>query len=163
RARRRGSAPDFAFASAWRAWVLAREGRLEEAEVDARASADLALPQGWFVMGPVILGYLVDVLVDRGELGDAERLLADSGIARRRASARSGCWARPARGARRAPSGWGSTRSASSRAARTGASCWRRPRTSSTARPRAWSTRGRSPTSAPRCGAPTTAPTRASR
>ncbi|TMM04032.1 MAG: LuxR family transcriptional regulator [Actinobacteria bacterium] len=84
-ARRHGSAPQFAFAAGWRCWLLAREGHLAEAEADARSSAELALSQGWFVMGPVILGYVLEVLIDRGELEDAHRLLERSGMVTRTA------------------------------------------------------------------------------
>jgi DNA-binding CsgD family transcriptional regulator len=84
-ARRRGSAPSFAFASAWRCWLLAREGALADAEADGRSSAELLLPQGWHLVVPVVLSYLLDVLIDRGELDDAERLLEQSGMAGRAA------------------------------------------------------------------------------
>ena len=83
RGRRLGSAASFAFGWAFRALVLHRQGALADAEADARRCAELALPQGWFVMGPMILGYVLDVLVDRGELDDAETLLAASGMADR--------------------------------------------------------------------------------
>jgi DNA-binding CsgD family transcriptional regulator len=82
-ARRSGSAPDLVFAAGWRSWVHAREGRLADAEDDARISAEPAVAQGWFVMGPVILGYFLEILVDRGELDEAERLLDRSGMADR--------------------------------------------------------------------------------
>ena len=84
-ARRRGSAPSFAFASAWRCWLLAREGALADAEADARSCAELSLPQGGFVVAPLMLGYVLDVLIDRGELDDAERLLERSGMSARAA------------------------------------------------------------------------------
>jgi DNA-binding CsgD family transcriptional regulator len=82
-ARRRGSAPVFAFASGWRCWLLAREGELAEAEAEGRSCAEVALPQGVFVTVPLLLGHLVDVLVDRGELDDAEGLLERTGMATR--------------------------------------------------------------------------------
>jgi DNA-binding CsgD family transcriptional regulator len=84
-ARSRGSAPSFAFGSGWRCLLLAREGALAEAEADARSCAEVSLAQGWFVVGPLILGYALDVLIDRGELADAERLLEGSGMAARAA------------------------------------------------------------------------------
>ena len=34
-------------------------------------------------MAPPMLGYVLDVLIDRGELDDAERLLEESGLAAR--------------------------------------------------------------------------------
>jgi DNA-binding CsgD family transcriptional regulator len=80
-ARRRGSALGFACISGWRARLLARQGELAEAEADARSCAELALPQGWFGLAPPMLGYVLDVLVERGELDDAERLLDRAGMA----------------------------------------------------------------------------------
>src|SRR4051794_19671475 len=85
--RRLGYAAKLAFGWAFRALLLARQGALGDAEADARRCADLALAQGWFVMGPMILGYILDVLIDRGELDDAEALLAASGMADRPAGA----------------------------------------------------------------------------
>jgi DNA-binding CsgD family transcriptional regulator len=82
-ARRRGSAPAFAFASGLRCGLLAREGRLAEAEADARSSGELSLEQGWYVAIPNSFGALVAVLVDRGELDDADGYLARSGTAPR--------------------------------------------------------------------------------
>jgi ATP/maltotriose-dependent transcriptional regulator MalT len=80
-ARRRGSAPAFAFASGIRSGLHAREGALAEAEADARSSGELSLDQGWYVAIPNSLGSLIAVLVDRGELDDAERYLERSGMA----------------------------------------------------------------------------------
>jgi DNA-binding CsgD family transcriptional regulator len=82
-ARREGSAPGFAFAAGWRCWLLAREGRLSDAEADARSCAELSVAQGWFLRAPVILGYVLDVLIERGHLDDAHRLLDQSGMASR--------------------------------------------------------------------------------
>ena len=82
-ARRRGSAPAFAFASSIRAGLLARAGALADAEADARSSGELSLDQGWFVAIPNGLGSLLGVLVDRGALDDAERFLERSGMAER--------------------------------------------------------------------------------
>ncbi|MFN2616726.1 MAG: LuxR C-terminal-related transcriptional regulator, partial [Thermoleophilaceae bacterium] len=84
-ARRRGSAPGFAFASGARCSLLARQGALAEAEADARSCAELSLPQGWFVLGPVFLGFVLEALIDRGQLDDAERILEQSGMATRAA------------------------------------------------------------------------------
>ena len=82
-ARRHASAPVFAFASGWRCWLMARDGALVEAEADGRSCAELSLPQGWFVVVPLLLGNLLDVLVDTGELDDAVELLDRSGMAER--------------------------------------------------------------------------------
>ena len=80
-AQRLGSAPAFAFASGWRCFVLARQGLLREAEADGRSSAELALSQGWFRLGPLILGYILEALIQRDQLGDARRILEGSGMA----------------------------------------------------------------------------------
>jgi DNA-binding CsgD family transcriptional regulator len=79
-ARRRGSVPGFAIASAWRAELLAREGKLTEAEADARSCAALATPE-LLVASPATLGWVLDVLLTRGELDDADQLLRRSGLA----------------------------------------------------------------------------------
>ena len=83
--RRRGSAPGFAFASGWRCWLLARQGALVEAEADASSCAELALSQGWFAVAPPMFGYVLEALIDRGELEAAARLLDASGMADRKA------------------------------------------------------------------------------
>jgi hypothetical protein len=84
-ARRSGSAPGFAFASGWRCLLHARDGALAEAEADARSCIELSLAQGWFAVAPMILGFALDVLLDRGHLDDAEAVLAQSGMAERAA------------------------------------------------------------------------------
>jgi len=80
RAQRRGPAPSVAVALGWRCQLLAREGELAEAEADARTCAELSLPQGWFRVAPPVVGYIVEVLIDRGEFDDADRLLEGSGL-----------------------------------------------------------------------------------
>jgi DNA-binding CsgD family transcriptional regulator len=82
-ARRRGSATAFAAMSGWRGQLLARQGELVAAEADARSCAELSLSHGWFGVAPPMLGYVLDVLITRGELDDAQRLLDESGIADR--------------------------------------------------------------------------------
>jgi DNA-binding CsgD family transcriptional regulator len=71
-ARRRGSAPSFAFSSGMRCGLLARQGELVSAEADGRGWAEPAFEQGWFLAQPNGLGSLIAVLIDRGELEDAE-------------------------------------------------------------------------------------------
>ena len=72
-ARRRGSGPGFAAASVWRAWIALREGAAAEAEADARAAYDAPPGTPW---NQVISSCcLVDVLVERAELGEAEAIL----------------------------------------------------------------------------------------
>jgi DNA-binding CsgD family transcriptional regulator len=84
--RRRGSMIGFAGTSGWRCMLLARQGELADAEADARSCAEVSLPHGWFSVAPPMLGYVLDVLIARGELADAQRLLADSGMAERDAT-----------------------------------------------------------------------------
>jgi DNA-binding CsgD family transcriptional regulator len=73
-ARRRGSAPGFAAMSAWRAWIALREGAAADAEADARAAYEApsaTIWQHWFASC-----CLIDVLVERGELDEAQAVLA---------------------------------------------------------------------------------------
>ena len=81
--RRRGSAIGFASMSGWRCLHFARQGELHDAEADARSCVELSVPHGWFGVGPPMLGYVLDVLIARGELEDAQRVLAESGFADR--------------------------------------------------------------------------------
>lgn len=85
RVRRSGSALGFASLAGWRCMLLARDGRLVEAEADARSCADLSLPQGWFSLGPPMLGYVLTVLLERGAVDDARGVLAGAGAADREA------------------------------------------------------------------------------
>lgn len=80
-AQRRGSAPAFAFACGWRCLLFARVGSLADAEADVHSCAELALPQGWFRLSPLVLGYAMEVLIERGQLNDAQQLLDRSGVA----------------------------------------------------------------------------------
>ncbi|HEX2085365.1 MAG TPA: AAA family ATPase [Solirubrobacteraceae bacterium] len=83
-ARRQGSAPAFSFASGMRCGLMAREGDLAAAEADGRSCAELAIDQGWFIAQPNGIGSLISVLVDRGELDDAEHMAERSREAERR-------------------------------------------------------------------------------
>jgi DNA-binding CsgD family transcriptional regulator len=82
-ARHRGAAPWFWFLAGMRCGLLTREGSLPAAEADGRSAAELALGQGWSFAIPHMLGSLVGVLVDRGELDDAEHYLAQGDLATR--------------------------------------------------------------------------------
>ena len=84
-ARRCGSVLGFACALGWRCRLLAREGALADAEADARSCAEVSLQHGAFTFAPPMLGYVLDVLIDRGQLDDAEQLLLWSGMAEREA------------------------------------------------------------------------------
>ena len=72
-ARRTGSAPCFAFASALLAEVSRRGGDLPNAEADARAA--LAAAEGW--VAAVAAGILTAVLVDAGRASETPALLRD--------------------------------------------------------------------------------------
>ena len=76
-ARRRGSAPGFSIASAWRAWIALRAGAAADAEADARAAHDV--PSGTFWVRLMSSCCLIDVLVERGELDEAVAVLATAG------------------------------------------------------------------------------------
>jgi DNA-binding CsgD family transcriptional regulator len=78
--RRAGSMPGFAFTSGWRCLLLARCGELAEAEADARDCVELSLSQGWVSVAPMILGFALEALLDRGHPDDAAELLARSGM-----------------------------------------------------------------------------------
>ena len=76
-ARRRGSAPGFAGASAWRAWIALRAGAAAEAEADARAAYDAHSGTTWQHLFSSCC--LIDVLVERGELAEAQAILVAAG------------------------------------------------------------------------------------
>lgn len=78
-AQRRGSVPGFATASVWRAWIALREGSAADAEADARAAYE-ALPAGmWQHM--FCSSCLIEVLVERRELAEAQAILDAAGAA----------------------------------------------------------------------------------
>jgi DNA-binding CsgD family transcriptional regulator/Flp pilus assembly protein TadD len=71
---RRGSAPGFATASAWRAWIALREGSAADAEAEARAAYDVLSGGTWSQAW--CSACLAEVLIERGELDEAEAVLA---------------------------------------------------------------------------------------
>ena len=75
-AQRRGSAPGFVTASAWRAWIALREGSAADAEADARAAFAVPAPPYWEVFSAACL---IEVLVDRGRLDEAQDVLVAAG------------------------------------------------------------------------------------
>jgi DNA-binding CsgD family transcriptional regulator len=87
-ARRRGSAPGFAGASAWRAWIALRAGAAAEAEADARAAYDAHSGTTWQHLFSSCC--LIDVLVERAELAEAQAILAAVGGEDATASDRGG-------------------------------------------------------------------------
>jgi DNA-binding CsgD family transcriptional regulator len=76
-AQRRGSVVGFATASVWRAWIALRAGSAAEAEADARAAYE-ALPAAVW-QHSLCAACLIEVLVERGELEEAQSVLAASG------------------------------------------------------------------------------------
>ena len=71
-----GSALGFAIAASFRASIHYRRGALAEAEADARNVSDAA-DHGWHPLGTA---FLVDTLVDRGQLHEAEATLDRIGM-----------------------------------------------------------------------------------
>jgi class 3 adenylate cyclase/DNA-binding CsgD family transcriptional regulator len=81
RAHRRGAPLRFAFAATFRADVHLRAGRLADAEADARAALDVP-EEMWPGAVPVDTpALLADALTERGELSEADALLAPAGRA----------------------------------------------------------------------------------
>jgi DNA-binding CsgD family transcriptional regulator len=78
-ARARGSLFGFAMASAMRSECDYRMGDLAEAEADAQAGIEAGGPGHW-VLAPVAVGTLAQVLIERGDIRGAERLLSRSEI-----------------------------------------------------------------------------------
>ncbi len=74
-ARTRGSLFGFAMASSMRCECNYRMGDLAEAEADARAAIEAGGPGHW-VLAPVAIGTLAQVMVERGQVKEAEELLA---------------------------------------------------------------------------------------
>ena len=79
-ARARGSAASYAIWSAFRAFGGLRRGAIFDAEVDARAAFSISLETGAAAGIAASAAYLVGALVERGELEEAERVVADAGL-----------------------------------------------------------------------------------
>ena len=71
-----GSVPEFITAACYRAWVRFRRGALDDAESDARGAVAAASDHGRHLMHPAGLALLVDVLIERDALEEAERIVA---------------------------------------------------------------------------------------
>jgi DNA-binding CsgD family transcriptional regulator len=76
-AQRRGSVVGFATAAVWRAWISLREGKAADAEADARAAYEALPPGVW--QHSLCASCLIEVLVERGALEEAQSVLAASG------------------------------------------------------------------------------------
>ena len=80
-ARRRGSPLLFATASTFRSNVAQRCGSLREAEADARAALEALDPAAWGFPAPIYaLAFLIEALVERGELDAATATLDGAAI-----------------------------------------------------------------------------------
>jgi DNA-binding CsgD family transcriptional regulator len=80
-AQRKGSMLMFSFASLFRSHIQWRIGAIPEAEADARAALELTGVQEGPLGLPFAVASLVDALIERGELDEAERALVESGTA----------------------------------------------------------------------------------
>jgi len=80
-AQRRGSAAEFRYLAVLRSHTALYAGRLDDAEADARAALDLS-DDGSPHDAPLAAAALVDVLVDRGRLDEAQGVLAAYDIER---------------------------------------------------------------------------------
>ena len=78
-AQRRGSAPGFAAASMWRAWIALRAGEGAEAEADARAAYELLPAAMWLHDRSVAC--MTEVLIERGRLAEAQAAVDAPGAA----------------------------------------------------------------------------------
>ena len=85
-AQRRGSVPGFATASMWRAWIALRAGDAVGAEADARAAyGSVPAPMWQHFRGAACL---IEVLIERGELVEAQTVLEALGGAQESGSGR---------------------------------------------------------------------------
>jgi DNA-binding CsgD family transcriptional regulator len=73
--RRRGSVMGYAAASAWRASIALRRGRIGPAEADARVAIELATAHGLHFIAPHTYSFLGEALIEQGELEQAAILL----------------------------------------------------------------------------------------
>ncbi|MGW0371811.1 AAA family ATPase [Streptomyces coeruleorubidus] len=91
-ARGHGSAAQFLNAAVLRSMLFHRLGMLAEADADARAALEAAHlhpgtgptgsgPPAHSLHAPIAVAVLVDTLIERGKIGDAERLLTETGLA----------------------------------------------------------------------------------
>jgi tetratricopeptide (TPR) repeat protein len=76
-AQRRGSAPGYAAASVWRAWIALRSGAAADAEADARAAYELVPAAMWQHVR--CMSCLIEVLIERDRLDEAQAVLEASG------------------------------------------------------------------------------------
>lgn len=78
-ARTEGAVRSLSIACCWRSAVAFRRGRLADAEMQARASLEVAAARGWGGM-PATWAFLLDALVAQGDLTAAGEALERSGL-----------------------------------------------------------------------------------
>jgi DNA-binding CsgD family transcriptional regulator len=79
-ARAHGSGLGFGLASCFRSNVCYRRGLVGDAEADARNALAVASHDGLEASLPLAIAFLIDTLIERGELSEAEETLASSGL-----------------------------------------------------------------------------------
>ena len=80
-ARARGSIPAFGLVTAYQAKLSLRQGAVEQAEANARTALELLTTHDVRLGIPFTLAFLIEALIERGELDAAERSLRSSGLA----------------------------------------------------------------------------------
>ena len=76
----RGAAFGLRFLMVFRSDAAYRRGALFDAEADARIGYDLALENEWLIGVPASVAHLVFALIERGELGEAARVVEEAGL-----------------------------------------------------------------------------------
>jgi DNA-binding CsgD family transcriptional regulator len=79
-ARSRGDALDFAMASGFRSHAALRAGDVAVAEADGRSALNLALDLGVGLLVPMFAAYLVEALVEAGQLDEADAVVHATGL-----------------------------------------------------------------------------------
>jgi DNA-binding CsgD family transcriptional regulator len=79
-ARAHGSGLGFGLASCFRSNVCYRRGLVADAEADARHALAVASHDGLEASLPLAIAFLIDALIERGELNEAEETLDRSGL-----------------------------------------------------------------------------------
>ena len=79
-ARRRGSPLGFSIASCFASNLYFRMGRIPDAAASARSVIDLPAEQRWALGLPMGISYLLDALIERGELDEGLEVLAGTGL-----------------------------------------------------------------------------------
>jgi ATP/maltotriose-dependent transcriptional regulator MalT len=79
-ARTRGAPYQFAMLSIFRADLNQRRGDINAAEADARNAYELAVDSGWPVGLPACVAGLVNALLERGELDEADSVVASTDL-----------------------------------------------------------------------------------